>query len=1265
MLGLEGVGSITFNFAAILISVTCVIYSLIMNSKYRLRGRLFVALCSIVALDALAGIMVEAVGAASFSYDVKYVLLNIGQFIYFLTHFAIAPIFALYVILVCNVQYRFSKIAKFIISIPFFAMELLAIMVPVINLVYYLDEDLMFHRNVGIYFALVISAFYVIFAMVALFLYWSYLTKVRRIAIIYFFILVSIGTLLQITFYYVRSELMSEAIGFMGLMMMLENDDDRIDISTRAYNRNAFILDTNTYFHYKRSFYTICVRIQNADIYRKIAGYEEYEKFQSVLVDFLSKLDNKNDVYRVGVDKYILLCPDTINDVAIFYASKIRERFSAEWKHKDIVMNLKALVLLADSPEQFSSTDYLMLLCDSKIDLETDRVLSCHDLDFLLRRADVELAVKRGLADGNFRVYFEPIYTRIDRIICAAQAELQLRDPILGPVSSDEFMSVADQAGLIDQLCFFVIEQVLSFLGGGIIDEMGVKAISVSIPSLQIIKPDFVEKSIKLLEINGVEPYKFVIDIPETMATSGQSVLIPLMQRLGALGVRFYLDEFGTGFFNMQSEAATLFEGIKINASLLQEAVDSPQNRIILENRLRMIGQMGKTIDIVKVDDQDALESLSNIKFDFFHGAFFSAPISKNELLAILRATEMARMEERRAKAANEAKSNFLANMSHEIRTPINAVLGMNEVILRECKDEKILEYSQNIEAAGRTLLSLINDILDFSKIEAGSMEIHESEYELSSVLNDIYNMISIKAQQKSLELILDVDSDLPDKLFGDEMRFRQVVVNVLNNAVKYTQEGSVTLKVTGDKNYDGTINLKIDVTDTGMGIKEDDIGKLFEKFKRLDIDKNRTVEGSGLGLAITSSLLELMGGSISAKSTYGQGSTFTIILPQVIRDETKIGNFKERINRSIKERKTYKEKFTAPEAEILVVDDTPMNHVVIKELLRPTMIHIESARSGMECLDKQHQKKYDIIFLDYRMPGMDGTETFDAIKKDENSPNKDTPIIVLTANAITGARDNFLKIGFDDYLSKPVESDKLEATLIKFLPEDKVIFTRIEDEDNAVTVETAIEQTKIQDDSANWMDKLEEIDAKEGLKNCGTVDSYISILKVYYESVDDSRSNIEKAFAEENWKDYTSYVHSLKSTSRTIGALKLSDLSAQLEKAGNENDIETIRKHQDELLNLYLKIKCSMDSITEIAGIQEEDKDKPEITDSQLADAYNTILEVSGILDYDTLQFVLDSIKSYKLPPGDKDIFKKISELAYKLKWDEITSMVQDRLKN
>ena len=791
---------------------------------------------------------------------------------------------------------------------------------------------------------------------------------------------------------------------------------------------------------------------------------------------------------------------------------------------------------------------------------------------------------------------------------------------------------------------------------------MGLEFIEIGLSSIQLIKSDFSARVRKALSKFGVRPTQIVFDITESSAATDQDVLGIVMADLEKDGIRFFMDEYGSGFFNMQSASSLIFEGVKMDASLLHVAKRNMQNKIILENRLKMMNQMQKRIVLDHVDSQELFETISAVKADYLKGTYFSEAVSKNEFIAILRATELARMEERRARAANEAKSNFLANMSHEIRTPINAVLGMNEVILRECTDEKILEYAQNIEGAGRTLLSLINDILDFSKIEAGSMEINEADYDFSSVLNDVYNMVHIKASQKSLQLVFDIDDTLPERMHGDEMRLRQIMVNILNNAVKYTSEGKVTLKITGYREFGDMITLKIDVSDTGVGIKDEDKERLFEKFKRLDIDKNKTVEGSGLGLAITSSLLDLMGGSISVESEYGKGSTFTITLPQKVVSDIPIGDFKSKLSETTKERKKYKEKLTAPEAEILVVDDTPMNHVVIRELLKSILARVESARSGEECLKKQHEKKYDIIFLDYRMPGMDGIETLDEIKKDTSSPNKDTPVIVLTANAISGARENFLREGFDDYLSKPIESDKLEDTLIRYLPKEKVILTS--DNKKEEKTEPQSSQKNESTDYPEWTKYLEEIDVGEGLKNCGSVESYFNIIKVYYESAEMTENNIEGAYNDENWKDYTSYVHSLKSTSRTIGARSLSELAQKLEDAGNAGDIETIREYQDELMNLFTIVKYTL---SKVPGIDQDENpdtdDKVDISTAQLRDAYQSIIEVSKSLDYDTLTFILDSLRNYRLPDKDRKISRSIGEMAYKLQWDEIVRLASEGL--
>ena len=400
---------------------------------------------------------------------------------------------------------------------------------------------------------------------------------------------------------------------------------------------------------------------------------------------------------------------------------------------------------------------------------------------------------------------------------------------------------------------------------------------------------------------------------------------------------------------------------------------------------------------------------------------------------------EWLRLEKINAEKANKAKSNFLANMSHEIRTPINAIMGMNEMVLRECRDENIIEYSQNIQSASSNLLSIINDILDFSKIEAGKMEIVEVNYQLSSLLNDVINMIQVKANEKNLKFEININENLPSVLWGDEVRIRQVIVNILSNAVKYTKEGSVYFNVDGE--IKGSILcLKIAIKDTGIGIKEEDKAKLFSHFERLDIEKNRNVEGTGLGLAITYNLVQQMHGKLKVESEYEVGSTFTIYLPQQIENASPIGNFQEKYHSYMKVRKGYHETFQAPNASVLVVDDNSMNLLVVKNFLKKTMVQVTTCQNGEDCLKLMQQNKYHIVFLDHMMPGIDGIETLKRSKQMQYNTSKDAVMIALTANAIVGVREMYLQEGFDDYLSKPVRGYELEAVLQKYLPKELII---------------------------------------------------------------------------------------------------------------------------------------------------------------------------------------------------------------------------------
>ncbi len=544
----------------------------------------------------------------------------------------------------------------------------------------------------------------------------------------------------------------------------------------------------------------------------------------------------------------------------------------------------------------------------------------------------------------------------------------------------------------------------------------------------------------------------------------------------------------------------------------------------------------------------------------------------------------------RLADSANKAKSDFLANMSHEIRTPINTILGMNEMILHEAKDNQILDYSSNIQTAGKTLLSLVNTILDFSKIEDGKMEIIPVNYGTASVINNVAISIMDRAKSKGLEFVAEVDENLPSIMWGDDIRITQIIMNLLTNAVKYTERGKITFTIREEKRDGDQIDLYIAVKDTGIGIKEEDIDKLFESFERIEEKRNRNIEGTGLGMAIVNRLLDMMGSHLEVKSTYGKGSEFSFVLNQKIVDERPIGNYVERLHR-VSGASSEKKRLHVKGADILVVDDNEMNLKVARNLMSLDGIVPDIANSGERAIEMIKEKHYHIVFLDHMMPKMDGIETLQQLYEQKILPY-DTTVIALTANAIVGAKDTYLAAGFDDYLSKPIDLSKLEELLVKYLPSGL-----IKSEEASVSADDEYEifdfapadendgDTDNDEEEGSRVAKLADMgfNTEAGIGYCANdEDFYIEMLETFANEWEEKSAAIKEDYDKKDIADYQIRVHALKSTAKTIGADSLSAMALEQENAAKAQDTDTIDKGVNALLEMYSEV---VDKIRKVTG--------------------------------------------------------------------------------
>ena len=617
-------------------------------------------------------------------------------------------------------------------------------------------------------------------------------------------------------------------------------------------------------------------------------------------------------------------------------------------------------------------------------------------------------------------------------------------------------------------------------------------------------------------------------------------------------------------------------------------------------------------------------------------------------------------LEEQReiAETANRAKSDFLANMSHEIRTPINTVLGMDEMILRECKDDEIKDYATDIQSAGRSLLSIINDILDLSKIEAGKMEIIPGEYDVSSTINDVINMVRFRAADKGLDFNPEISSDIPSRLYGDDIRIRQILTNLLTNAVKYTNEGSVSFKVTVAENTGEdkeSVLLHFEIEDTGMGIKPEDREKLFSEFERLDLEKNRSIEGTGLGIPITMKLLELMGSKLMVESEYGKGSCFSFDLRQKIMDDTPIGNFEESLRKHSLLQHTYNRSFVAPEANVFLVDDNSMNRKVFISLLKQTGIAIDETDNGDSAVTMASERYYDVIFMDHMMPGTDGVEAMKKIRAVKNGPCENTPIIVLTANAVVGAKEHYFEMGFDGFLSKPIAPDKLEEVLMHTLPPDKVEPVH----ENSAAPETT-GNTPVDIDELPVISGLDWKVAMMHLQKKEIVDTVLEEFEITIDQQADKLQSFKDGLPE-TFGDYRILVHAMKSSSGSVGIIPLSGMAAILENAAAEENEDIINGMHDIFINEWRSYK---EKIGAYLKADDSDEEKAKVSDDALRSLLGMLKFAMDDMDIDGADEAIKKLSAYELPENVDSRFDELKTAVAQLDQETTAGIIDSFMK-
>lgn len=595
---------------------------------------------------------------------------------------------------------------------------------------------------------------------------------------------------------------------------------------------------------------------------------------------------------------------------------------------------------------------------------------------------------------------------------------------------------------------------------------------------------------------------------------------------------------------------------------------------------------------------------------------------------------------------ANRAKTNFVSNMSHEIRTPMNSIVGITEILLRSRHSPKEQEYLLNIQSSGRVLLTIINDVLDCSKMEAGKMQLFDEPYDTCSLFHDLRISMENRIGHSGLELIYDIDQDIPCKLKGDMGRIRQVIINLVNNAIKYTEKGSVRFSVHVRQKNTDKVMLYYEVADTGIGIRKEDHKILFDAFQRVEMDRNRYVEGTGLGLTISQNLVNMMGGVIEVESEYGKGSRFFFTIEQTIIDPTPVSAVNYNGQKDNVTEKEAECLFIAPEAHILLVDDNELNLVVAKELLKPLRMQIDTAENGLQAVKMVRGSQYDLVLMDHMMPVMDGIEAAKAIRALPEDKYQKLPIIALTANAMVDARKEFLNAGMNGFVAKPIDFARICNQLKLWLPKDLVRDVPKEEAKKLLADDLSDREIQPEDPQMGFS-------FEEGVNHCGSKAALMKTIRIFYRMIDSKANKIEQCLKEGLISDYVIEVHALKSSALLIGAVPLSEAAKELEDYGKQGKTEVLEEKTPDVLTMYRDLKNILRPYAE----KEEDA-KKEFSDGEWITALQQIHQCVEQFDLDGVDQIMEQLEEYQVPECIRESMDQLRVYVADVSMEEIMEL-------